>query len=111
MHFLKNFITKVFTELNYTLLVAAGAETPAFAGEGEEVFVIAASAFYTGKAKVRVTAVKVLINYIENVGPPVTVHVLIAGFPDTLKPVVIIFDHLMVCTAVWRTRLIRVIAL
>lgn len=88
-HFLKNFTTKVFAEFNHTLLVAAGAETPAFAGEGEEVFGIAAGAFYMGKAKVGVAAVKLFINYIENVGLPVTVHVLITVLLSTLSTILI----------------------
>lgn len=50
------------------------------AGEYKTVFGIVTGAFYTGKAKVGIAAVKVFINYIENVGPPVTVHMLITVF-------------------------------
>jgi hypothetical protein len=70
--------------------MTAWAEASAFAGKGEQIFGVAVSTFYPGKAKMRVTTVKVFIYNIENVRTPVTIHTLIDTVPDTLKLFIII---------------------
>jgi hypothetical protein len=95
-HIFKNLITKIFTKLNHTTLMTAWAEASAFAGEWEQVFGVAVSTFYSSKAKMWITAVKVFINNIENMRTPVTVHTLIDTVPDTFKFFVIICHQLMV---------------
>jgi len=50
--------------------MARWAEVAAFAGECQQVFMAAISAFHTGKAVVQIAAIQIPINHLLKIRPP-----------------------------------------
>jgi hypothetical protein len=59
----------VFTEFNHSLLMASRTKAATFTGKRKKVFMIAVIAFDPGGTLVKVTAVKVFIYHVQNMGP------------------------------------------
>ena len=62
-------------ELDYSFLVAGGAEVAAFAGEGQKILVIAVPAFDTSEAIVEEAAIQIAI---YKYAPPVLLRKMVA---------------------------------
>jgi hypothetical protein len=57
-------ITKPLTKFHHTLLMAGGAEVPAFAREGQEILVATIFAFNAGETIVEDAAITIAVNHL-----------------------------------------------
>ena len=59
---LEDFLTEPFAKFHHTLLMAGGAEVPAFAREGQEILVATIFAFNAGETVVEDAAIKIAVD-------------------------------------------------
>jgi hypothetical protein len=62
-----------FPEFHHALLMAGGAEVAALTGKCKQIFMAAIFTFHAGKAVVQITAIKIAVNYLLDIGPPESV--------------------------------------
>jgi len=64
---LKDFFTKPLPEFHHTLLMTGGAEVPAFAREGQKVFMTAVLTIHAGETIVEDTAIKIAVDHLFHI--------------------------------------------
>jgi len=69
-YFLENIHAEPLPKFHHALLVAGGTEVAALAGECQQVFVAAVLALHTGKTVLQITAIKVTVDHVSDIGPP-----------------------------------------
>jgi hypothetical protein len=80
------------TKLHHPFLMAGGAKMAALAGEGKKIIVIAALAFQTGKAAVRVAAIQIAMDALLETGPEESAGLLESFLEDLHEVFQMILD-------------------
>jgi hypothetical protein len=70
---LENFLTEPFAKFHHTLLMAGGAEVPAFAREGQEILVATVLALDAGETIVEDAAIKIAVDHLLHIRAEETV--------------------------------------
>ncbi len=85
---LENIHAEPLPEFHHAFLMAGGAEVAALAGKRQQVFMAAVFACHAGKAMLQISAVKITIDYLFDIGPPKAIlsgKVFVVGLNEGFK--------------------------